>query len=70
MSATLKILKCTACDKFCHKMSGQKKEIESKEEAKHYSDNLQRPIVVVSIIKKLSRSEALYNIKFCTYIGD
>lgn len=50
MLVSLQNPKCAACDKFCHKVPGQKKKIQTEKEAKHYGDNLQRTIAVNDVL--------------------
>ncbi|GAB1860851.1 THAP domain-containing protein 9 [Camponotus japonicus] len=50
MSALLTNLKCAGCDKFLHKVSGQKKKIQTEDEAIYFSNMLQRTITVRAIL--------------------
>lgn len=50
MSVSLKHLKCAGCDNFLHKVPGQKKKIETEDEAIYFGNKLQRTIAVRDIL--------------------
>lgn len=50
MSATNKNPRCAGCDKFLFKVHGQKKKIETEDEATNFSNKLQRTIVLNDIL--------------------
>lgn len=50
MSASLTILKCAGCDKFLHKVPGQRKKIKTEDEANYFGNKLQRTIAIRDIL--------------------